>query len=343
MNNTANILYPAPKQDYKVLVCCSTYNQSKYIEETLNGFVIQQTNFPFVCLVMDDASTDGEQEVIKNWIECECDMSRAETIDTPQFVVIIVPHKSNSSCTFAFYFLKQNLYRTGKKVLYINPWREKCKYEALCEGDDYWTDPMKLQKQLDFLETNQDYSMCFHSAIEHYEHKDIPDRVFSKIKDKDYSGRYLFKNWIVPTASVLYRVSVVKSDLYKKVLNCKYFIYGDTPLFVTCAELGKVRGLSDVMSVYRRNEGGVTQKDYSVEMTLKFFYHQLAFSKLFKGLCYTSQYLAANCIVGLFYHMLRRRNVKCIEITRYFRFINPIVVLYNLFIYPFQSLGFNKK
>ena len=109
MKKIDNINYPAPKQEYKVLVRCFTFNQSKYIEETLNGFAMQQTNFPFACLVMDDASTDGEQEVIKAWIERECDMSRAETIEISTSTVIVVPHKTNASCTFALYLLKQNL------------------------------------------------------------------------------------------------------------------------------------------------------------------------------------------------------------------------------------------
>ena len=143
------IQYPAPKQEYKVLIRCATFNQSKYIEQALDGFAMQQTSFPFVCLVMDDASTDGEQEVINKWMERECDMHKAETIDIPTSIVIIVPHQTNVSCTFAFYLLKQNLYGTGKKIYYLNPWREKCEYEALCEGDDYWTDPYKLQKQVD--------------------------------------------------------------------------------------------------------------------------------------------------------------------------------------------------
>ena len=104
-----NIQYPGPQQEYKVLVRCFTYNQSKYIEDTLNGFAMQQTDFPFICLVMDDASTDGEQDVIKAWMEGECDMDKAEIIDIPTSVVIIVQHKINPSCTLAFYLLKQNL------------------------------------------------------------------------------------------------------------------------------------------------------------------------------------------------------------------------------------------
>ena len=67
MNNTENTNYPTPKQEYKVLVRCFTFNQSKYIEETLNGFAMQQTNFPFVCLVVDDASTDGTSDALKKF------------------------------------------------------------------------------------------------------------------------------------------------------------------------------------------------------------------------------------------------------------------------------------
>lgn len=127
MNNIENFQYPSPEQKYKVLVRCYTFNHSKFIEDALNGFAMQQTNFPFVCLVVDDASTDGEQEVIKKWMERECEMSKAETIDIPTSIVILVPHKSNVSCTFAFYLLKQNLYKVkGAKKKHVDPWRERC-------------------------------------------------------------------------------------------------------------------------------------------------------------------------------------------------------------------------
>ena len=116
-----------PKQNYKVLVRCFTYNQSKYIEDALNGFAMQKTDFPFICLVMDDCSTDGEQEVIKAWIERECDMEKAEYLEIELSNIILAPHKSNTNCTLAFYFLKQNLYGTGnKKMKMVYPWRECC-------------------------------------------------------------------------------------------------------------------------------------------------------------------------------------------------------------------------
>ena len=81
--------YPIIQQDFKVLIRCFTYNQCKYIEDALNGFAMQKTNFPFVCLVMDDASTDGEQDVIKAWMERECDMRKAEKLDISTAIVII--------------------------------------------------------------------------------------------------------------------------------------------------------------------------------------------------------------------------------------------------------------
>lgn len=88
----------SPQKDYKVFVRCNTFNQSKYIEDALNGFAMQQTNFPFVCLVMDDCSTDGEQEVIMSWMERECDLEKAEYLEIELSNVILVPHKSNGNC-----------------------------------------------------------------------------------------------------------------------------------------------------------------------------------------------------------------------------------------------------
>ena len=251
MNNFENINYPVPKQKYKVLVRCTTYNQSEYIEDALNGFVMQHTNFPFVCFVMDDASTDGEQEVIKAWMVRECDMSKAEIIDIPTSIIIIVPHKTNTSCTFAFYLLKQNLYGTGKKKKYLDPWREKCEYEAMCEGDDYWIDASKLQKQVDFLETHEDYSMCFHEA-EILNETNISFK-YPKLENREYSSNELFNEWIVPTASML-----IKSEALIKMTSDKRILNGDINIVLATASIGKVYGMHETMSVYRVQENGLT-------------------------------------------------------------------------------------
>lgn len=263
-----------PINQYKVLVRCFTYNHSSYISDALAGFAMQQTDFPFICLVMDDNSTDGEQQVLREWLEKECDMKHAENTDTLTCNVVVAPHKNNSNCTFAFYFLKQNLYKERqKKFEHIKPWRECCEYEAICEGDDYWTDPLKLQKQVDWLDVHPEYSMCFSNAIEHWESKNKLDTFFSSIEDRDYTGLEIYAEWIVPTASVLYRYEVIENDFYHKLVEDKRIYMGDTPLFMSCAKFGKVRGMSDVMTVYRRNEGGVTMtQNYSQKYRLGQYY-----------------------------------------------------------------------
>lgn len=250
MSEIKNINYPAPKQDYKVLVRCFTYNQSKYIEDALNGFAMQKTNFPFVCLVMDDASTDGETELIKAWMERECDMSQAETIDIPTSVVIIVPHKTNASCTFAFYLLKWNLYGIGdKKMNHVYPWREKCEYEALCEGDDYWIDPLKLQKQVDFLDKNPDYTMSCSDAIINALDCELDWQRYKcntiiPVKDIILGG-----GLFIQTVTLLYKTSLILEGEYPECAQKCHV--GDYPLQIYAALRGKVYWFADKTSVYR--------------------------------------------------------------------------------------------
>lgn len=208
-----SINYPAPKLKYKVLVRCFTYNQSKYIEDALNGFAMQQTSFPFVCLVMDDASTDGEQDIIKKWMERECDMDKAEAVEIQTSIVITVPHKTNASCTFVFYFLKQNLYKEQvKKIEHVAPWREQCEYEALCEGDDYWINSDKLQAEVDYMDLHPKCSLVFTDFNIKYESlsKEIKSVFKSGIRrpsssfvthliGRNYIGpcTWLYKPWLI--------------------------------------------------------------------------------------------------------------------------------------------------
>lgn len=249
MNITENINYPAPKQNYKVLVRCYTYNHSKYIEDTLNGFAIQQTNFPFVCFVMDDASTDGEQNVIKSWMARECDMSNAESIDLPTSVVIIVPHKANLSCTFAFYLLKQNLYKTGKKKKYIDPWRKNCEYEALCEGDDYWIDPLKLQKQVDFLDADEHIGLCYTRAKKYIQSL---SRFDTELCGLEFNGfrEMLYVNPVV-SLTTIYKVQLYEQYIKEVDPYSKKWKMGDYPFWLWIAVHYKVCYLKDVTGVYR--------------------------------------------------------------------------------------------
>lgn len=124
---------------------------------------MQKTDFPFACLVIDDCSPDGEQEVIKAWLDRECDMEKAEFVDLEASHVILAPHKTNGNCTFAVYLLKRNLCGKPLKQEMIAPWRNHAEYEAMCEGDDYWIADDKLQKQAQALDENTVIDICAHA------------------------------------------------------------------------------------------------------------------------------------------------------------------------------------
>lgn len=249
-----------PKQNYKVLVRCFTYNQSKYIEDALNGFAMQKTDFPFVCLVMDDASTDGEQEVIKAWMERECDMERAENVEIEKSFITLVPHKTNSSCMFAFYFLKENLYGADdKKMCLVNPWREHCEYEALCEGDDYWIEPQKLQIETDYLKLTglqvvyTDYNIKYQD-IDVYE-KGCLTFDISKIPSEQVVEKWILEKsyaapmtWLVSTKIV---TEVSKIDIQSVDGTFVYFTY-----YLYKNVVGVIP--NKITAVYRINKGSAS-------------------------------------------------------------------------------------
>ena len=131
------------------------------------------------------------------------------------------------------------------------------------------------------MEKHEDYSMCFHNAYEIFEHKNVEKKLFSNIEDKDYTGVDIYKDWIVPTASTLFRREILSSELYLKAIENKTFIYGDIVLFLSCANYGKLRGMSDIMSVYRRHENGITYQLNTHQKQYTLLLHQLEIYKYF--------------------------------------------------------------
>ena len=144
---------------FKVCCTCFTFNQAKYITDAMNGFTMQQTSFPFVCTIVDDASTDGEQDVIRKYVDENFDFSDGSVAfhkETDYAHITYAQHKINKNCYFAVLYLKENHYSQRKpKMGYLSEWRDVCQYEALCEGDDWWISAEKLQKQYDILESHQ--------------------------------------------------------------------------------------------------------------------------------------------------------------------------------------------
>jgi len=158
--------------DFPVYVICHTFNQSAYIIDALDGFCMQITDFPYICIIMDDASTDGEQTVIRDYLNthfCLDDKSLAKNEESEDYVMTYAQHRENTNCYFAVFYLKYNHYSKNKeKSQYYSRWNA-VKYIAMCEGDDYWTDSRKLQIQFDFLEDNPNYGFVYSDYSFYYQ------------------------------------------------------------------------------------------------------------------------------------------------------------------------------
>jgi len=214
-----------------VSICCLTYNHETYIKQCLDGFLMQKTNFPFEILIHDDASVDNTQNIIKNY-----ELKHSD---------IIKP-----------IYQKENQYSKGIGVsrVYQFP-RAKGKYIAMCEGDDYWIDPYKLQKQVDFLETHPEYVFSFHDSII------LNQRTGEKrmrIGDRQIENTVDLKSLIIqnniPTASIVFRNFLDYAQLPDWIGKISK---GDYGLCVLLAEEGPGKYLPEAMSVYRIHEGGV--------------------------------------------------------------------------------------
>lgn len=242
--------HPESTHMYKVFVRCFTYNQADYIIDTLNGFAIQRTDYPFVCLVMDDCSTDGEQDVIQSWMKRECNMEKAEYKESELSTVILVSHKTNPACNFAFYLLKKNLWKEfAIKNNLCSQWRDQCMYEAICEGDDYWTESTKLQQQTDFLDSNPGYSMCYTQCYYYYQNKKHLDK--TPIGGPNETFDELLCNNTIPTLTALYRTKAESKYLDEIKPEMKGWKMGDYPRWLYFSHESRVKFLPTVTGVYR--------------------------------------------------------------------------------------------
>lgn len=218
--------------DCKVTVCCITYNQKDFIAQALDGFVMQKTNFPFQVLVGDDASTDGTTEIVREYAEKYPDIIK------PIF------HEKNIGA----FKNSLSLYQAAKT-----------EYVAICDGDDYWTDVLKLQKQVDFLDAHSDFSVCFHPVTIHWTNGSKQDGVYPSEKQRFFKTELLLtdllKRNFIQTNSVMFRWRFKKEN----ILNywSQEIAPGDYYLNLLHAQTGKIGFLPDVMSVYRKNCGGI--------------------------------------------------------------------------------------
>lgn len=243
----------------KFLVCvrCFTYNHASYIVDAMSGFTMQQTDFPFVCTIVDDASTDGEQEVIRHYLEEHFDLSDTATVrneETDDYVLTFAQHKSNKNCYFAVLYLKYNHYSIKKpKKPYCAEWNEQAKYIALCEGDDYWIHPQKLQMQVRYLSANPNALMCTHAFNTVTDSKRLLNTVNIIEKSGMLDAGLIIENIHCPqTATFLFNHSLDQSmpTFFKQIG------VGDYPMRVFAAINGGVLYINEVMSNYRKYSSG---------------------------------------------------------------------------------------
>lgn len=238
---------------YMVFTSCLTYNHGAFIEEAMNGFTIQQTNFPVVYCIIDDASTDNNAKGIESYVRQNFTFDVSEAYEKKEEYghVLFARHNTNENCWFAVILLKENHYSKRKpKGQYTLQWRNKSKYVALCEGDDYWTDSMKLQKQVEILEDNPDCSMVCNRT-----------KLYSEKQNKFIGEQYcISKNGWLNTIDVINRTGLYISTcsiIYRGKWRdeypdyCKQCLVGDYPLQIFLAMKGKVGYIDDIMSVYR--------------------------------------------------------------------------------------------
>lgn len=226
------------QEEILVSIRCTVYNHAPYLRRCLDGFVMQKTNFRFEAFVHDDASTDESTSIIQEYAE--------------KYPDIIKP-----------YLEKENIYSKNDgrfRSITYSPSLLRGKYVAICEGDDYWTDPFKLQKQFDYMEAHTDCTLCFHNALTHWYDSDRPDEIFAQIEDRDYTGLELNTRWYAPTASFFFRASLLEGFV-KLLEGRKFLIQGDIPLVTYCANNGTIHGLSDIMCVYGKHANGWTHFD----------------------------------------------------------------------------------
>ncbi len=265
----------------KVSVCVITYNHEKFIVETIESILNQQTKFDYELVIGEDCSTDRTRAICLQYKE-----------KFPDKIQLILQNENQG--------MMRNMIQT---ILSCHG-----KYIAFCEGDDYWIDPLKLQKQVDFLETNSDYVLCFHNAlIQNENNSDSKLFIHSHLKRSTFFGADILKEWLIPSASVVFRNGLIKS--FPSFLE--QGTHGDLALFLMHAEYGKIKYLDEAMSVYRRHSTGVTNVYKGLQHNLKHIefcrnlnsYFNFKYDKLFKKRI--ADYYLSSCIFAI-----RNKNIS---------------------------------
>ncbi len=204
-----------------VIVRSLVYNHEPYLRQCLDGFVTQKTNFKFEVQVHDDASTDRSKEIILEY--------------AAKFPEIIKP-----------YIEEENQYSKGNNGVW--KWGElNSKYIALCEGDDYWIDPLKLQKQVNYMENHPDCGMVYTQAMKYFQET-------SEYKP-GWAAQTDFEDLLTSANKIMTLCTLFRKDLYLRYMDeidkQNNWLMGDYPLWLYISKNSKVHFLNEITGVYR--------------------------------------------------------------------------------------------
>ncbi len=218
-----------------VSICCLAFNHEKYIRDALDGFMMQKTDFVFEVLIHDDASTDSTADIIREY--------------EAKYPDVIKP-----------IYQTENQYSKGIRPTFkYNFPRAKGKYIALCEGDDYWIDSCKLQQQVNFLEENNQISVCFHQYIvldqEGNKLHTTPRPPLEFNKSLEFSIKHFGTHWYYQTLTSVFRKSAIEGVDFEK-----YSYSRDTHLFFHILLTGNGYLMNTTWGVYRNHDNGIFSK-----------------------------------------------------------------------------------
>jgi glycosyltransferase involved in cell wall biosynthesis len=225
-------------QEPLVSICCITYNHEKYIKDAIESFLMQRTDFSFEIIIHDDASTDMTADIIREYER--------------KYPGVIKP-----------IYQTENQYSKGVNVLLLTFKKSKGRYIALCEGDDYWTDPLKLQKQIAEMEKHSECHISFHPAVIKW---DDGSRANQKLGSHSQKNKIFTIEKVIlgggefmPTNSIIVnKLSIPRITSFFEI--AKDAPVGDYYIQILGAENGGALYISDVMSVYRAGVSGSWSK-----------------------------------------------------------------------------------
>lgn len=231
-----------------VSVTCATYQHRQYISECIEGFLMQETSFPIEIIIGEDGSTDGTFEICKEYAN-----------KYPNKIRLFLRDRKLSQ-----YFEEDGKFGGRFNGIWCRM-SARGKYIAMCEGDDYWIDPLKLQKQVDFLEANPEYGMCY-TDYALTEGKKIR-RNYVRNSCDSYLADYLGGRCTIATLTTCFRKDIY--DSLPKYWSGKHWLMGDKPMWIELLHVSKAYYIDEVTATYRVLDSSASHGSLEKEIAFK--------------------------------------------------------------------------